>query len=42
MLLALLVFAFAEYFRDPFGPGRGSWSRVEFYVEHQLKERTKC
>ena len=30
MLLALLVFAFAEYFRDPFGPGLSSMSSVSF------------
>ena len=30
MLLALLVFAFAEYFRDPFGPGLSSMSNISF------------
>ena len=30
MLLALQVFAFAEYFRDPFGPGLSSMSNISF------------
>ena len=30
MLLALLVFAFAEYFRDLFGPGLSSMSNISF------------
>ena len=30
MLLALLVFAFAEYFRDPFGLGLSSMSNISF------------
>ena len=30
MLLALLVFAFAEYFREPFGPGLSSMSNISF------------
>ena len=30
MLLALLVFAFDEYFRDSFGPGLSSMSNISF------------